>query len=504
MFGNFTVRILSFLVVPLYIHKLTISLYGIYAFIQALFSYFALFQIGVGPAVTKYVAQFYAEKNYDRINHIITFSLLLQFCISLIIAVIMIIFNQTIFSDILHLDSSNLKTSKAAIKIACINFVFMFTVEVLFCVFRGFQRYDYLSKILILRGFLNPVIAVIFLSFGFGISGMFAGYSIVSVIVLIVALCTLKNKYSWLSFSFKTPIKKTITLLYDFGFYIFVARLSRLGVTALPVFLLGNFFGSAHVGYYQICFKILDACQQVPVNIMRIMFPLTSEISVEKGIESIKSIYLKGNKYGSLMITPVFAFISIFSYPILTFWLGRCVAMEVSTMLSILACGFLLANITIVPVNIVMGLGKTHSLAVNGALRITVVLISLPLFLKNFGFKGVGYNLILSEIVSMFWILYVNKKILDLKNRQVQFWINDRLYHILITVPTLFLLSLLNTIFFKTYITEKLHMFIYLIVCFAVFMYIFIQTVISFKIIDKKYQEFLFSRFKWSGMLFFR
>ncbi|MCX7662118.1 MAG: oligosaccharide flippase family protein, partial [Candidatus Omnitrophica bacterium] len=89
--GYFCNTLISFLLVPYIISYIGIERFGIWSIFGLITTYFGILDFGIGGSFVKYIAEFYAKEEYEKINQLINtgFSFYLLFAIFIIIILVL-------------------------------------------------------------------------------------------------------------------------------------------------------------------------------------------------------------------------------------------------------------------------------------------------------------------------------------------------------------------------------------------------------------------------------
>src|SRR5262245_29450517 len=63
--------VFALFITPIIIFRLGVKVYGIYLFVNTIISLLGLLDLGISAAVTKYLASYYGQKNWDGISRLI-------------------------------------------------------------------------------------------------------------------------------------------------------------------------------------------------------------------------------------------------------------------------------------------------------------------------------------------------------------------------------------------------------------------------------------------------
>jgi len=238
----------------------TIGAYGIGIFAQAnnfLNATMTFGSFGVGFGMSKYVSEYWANNDKQRVKNVFYASILLQSCISLIL-VLPIIFLSSKLSHYIFSDSSY---SNYIILIA-IGLPFLVLLSTLIPTIVGFGEYGYLAKSRIVESIIGLIILVC-LVWRFGLNGGICSIVILAMLGFFITLYFLKVKMP-----FDLITKSNITSLDIKGVLHELKKLLKFGTVSLLVSIAGNFsllfvrsivikeYGAEANGIYQVVFAI--------------------------------------------------------------------------------------------------------------------------------------------------------------------------------------------------------------------------------------------------------
>lgn len=417
------------LFVPLYLYYLGIEGFGVYSLIIMLFGWLTILQAGVDPAITKLIAQYFAENQFKKINSLITLGFIIQFIMAGLIG-ILIYLNVDVVAKFLVKDAIHLlEETKIALTIGAVNIVVLMCKNVYVAFFKGMQRYDLTSIFSSTFSITASVLSLIFLWLGYGLIGIISARLILNVLSLVVLGHFSKRILS--SLRFTSDISKGVLIeIIHFGSWVIVSRLNRLAVNALPPILINQYLGPTGVTYYKIAITVVMAINNLLSSVVNVVFPHVSELMALKNTEKIKTLYSKANSILSYISAPMYCFCIIFSWQIIYMWLGEEMANAMGNLMPIFLVGYYLSSASMLPSVFSLGLGKTKILAVSGTLQTIVVFLALPVLLREFDILGAGFNLIAFEAVSIIsgaiiTIKYVNGSVF-------KYWVNERMTHIIV------------------------------------------------------------------------
>jgi O-antigen/teichoic acid export membrane protein len=396
---------LTLIVTPTIIHGLGVKEYGIYALVLGFISY--SFTFNIGRAVTKYVAEYNAKNETEKINEIFSATFLLSIIVG-IIAVLIICSSAKIFArDGLNVDESHLLESVKALYLASA-IIFMTMVSQVFnAVIQGIQRFDVYSKLTNLNQFLMLVGNAILVILGYGITILFIwNFLIVSLIAVLYFVSVKKlAPQIKLNFSFRNDSLKTV-IKYSSG--------------VIAYQLLGNLFllferswvvrelGEEKLTFYIVPMNFTFYIHGFISSITLMLFPMASELKNNK--ERLLNIYLTTSKICLIIIAFLCVTGILGSNLFLTNYLGEDFAKNSSNVMEIHFVTFSILALLVVSWQLSEGLGFPKYNAIQSFIWLIVSGILMIILTKNYDILGVAISRLVGISIILFSILFVEKK----------------------------------------------------------------------------------------------
>ena len=115
-------QIITLILTPIIIYYIGIAEYGVYILVGALTGYFSLLDLGIGTSVVKFIAQYHAKGEKEKVNEIVNTAYFLFLGVG-IVGSIGIFIMGTFFIDIFNLDGELLWKARLLIYILAAGFI---------------------------------------------------------------------------------------------------------------------------------------------------------------------------------------------------------------------------------------------------------------------------------------------------------------------------------------------------------------------------------------------
>ena len=189
-FCTFLVAVFGYLLRVLLARNFSLEQYGMIYAIISLFGIVAPFiNLGLATSLTKYIPEFRAKNNPQKIKNSIVFVTIIQTVITVIFAMFFIVFSGYISSKYLQVENA-----AGLIILYSIFFILNTPLNIIKEGFRGFQKIDYYSLVDLTRAISVFVLTYFLISFGIGIVSVFTSYIIYAYIFLLLSYFLFKKK----------------------------------------------------------------------------------------------------------------------------------------------------------------------------------------------------------------------------------------------------------------------------------------------------------------------
>ena len=305
---------------PFIISRVGASWYGIWVILFAIVDYINLFDLGVGAATIKYVAEYHALGKYRKILQVIftTFIFRLIFIPPLVFAYF---FENTILG-FFSIDPHDMVDAVFIFRWILLNFALSQFTSVFRNTLIGLQRIhiNNLCEILYLLAYAFTTLIV--LGSGAGLKSL--------VIMLFVLRCFLSGAQLFCVTS-SIPVFEGNIGLFDARllkkFFSYGIKLQFNSFAGLINFqfdklLIGHFLKLDFVAFYEVGSKLAMTIRLLPSILLSPMIPASAELKVYHDCVRLEKLYRQGTKYLFLLAAPLTAFMVAMGPLIMQLWLG--------------------------------------------------------------------------------------------------------------------------------------------------------------------------------------
>ncbi len=385
LIGQVIPLIVAVATIPFIIRGLGADRFGVLSLAWVVIGYFSIFNLGLGRATTKFVAEALGKDKSERIPTIVWTSLILQLFLGVLGNIILIMVTPILVEQVLNIPSDFIEETKNTFYLLSLSIPVVICSASLSGVLESAQRFDLVNAVRIPSSCLTFLLPVLGLSLGFRMPGI--------VILLLVSRIGTMVVYLMLCFRVYPKIKKSFLIdtkmfrpLFTFGGWVTLCSILIPILVYLDRFLIGALSTIAAVGYYSVSYDIISRVGIFPASLTLTLFPAFSTLEADR--DRLKRFYVYSLKYLLLIMGPIIFVLVIFAGNILHLWLGSDWASKTTLVFQILAIGILMNALAQMPANLLDGIGRPDLRAKIFLSYILPYIILLWFLIGKFGIVG--------------------------------------------------------------------------------------------------------------------
>lgn len=406
--GRFWGILVALVLTPYIIGHIGIERFGIWAIVGVLTGYFGLLDFGIGTSFVKYISEFYAKKDYEKINQVVNTG----FVFYTIFAIFITTAGFILINPLLTFFNIPKELYNEAVFVFLLGII-LFGISNALSPFgaiqSGLQRMDITNKVAIAISIPMIMGTIFFLERGYGLPGLMVNNAIILVISSIANLIIAFKILPELRFNFLLFNREIFKKLFSFGYKLQTSKIASLLHFHLDKILIAYFLNIGFVAYYAIASSLVSSVKEVPLILISAIFPAASELEARMEKEKLKELYLRSLKYLVLTGTPAFLGIFALAHPFMYAWLGAGYGRSATTLQLLLIASFI--NILTGPgFTILNGMGKPqYGMYTSIASAIMDVMLSIPLIII-IGYYGTIIGTCLSfSVCSICFFIFFHK-----------------------------------------------------------------------------------------------
>ena len=348
--------------------------------------YFALFNLGIGPATTKYVAEILGKGEIDRLPEQVWTAVASQMCLGLAGGILLAAASPFLVEHVLKIPAGLHFQAHFVFLIMAAALPVDFVAGSFSGVLSASQRFDLLNAVGIPVGALMGIIPVTVIALGHGLPAIvlcLVLLRVASAAVVIVLSMRLYPALRSVRFDFGL-----VRSLLGFGGWITVSGAVGPVLFYIDQFLIGAVLSIAAVGFYAPPFSIANKLTILPSCLVSTLFPAFSTSAGRGDSEWIRKTLIRALKFLILIVGPAALLLAFFARPLLALWLGTKFANEGALALQILAAGVLINALGYVPYGLLQGIGRPDLTAMFHLAELPIHIGLVWFLVTRFGLPG--------------------------------------------------------------------------------------------------------------------
>lgn len=357
--------------IPSVVHGLGVARFGILSLVWVVFGYFGLFDLGMGRATTKYIAEALGRKEFEKLPAYLWTTLGLQSGAGLTAAAVLALAAPFIVERLLNIPAELVDESIRTMKLVAISLPVMF----LSSSFRGSleagQRFDLVNAVKVPVNILFYLLPLVGLWLGFDLPGI--------VLLLVLSRAAALAAWAWLAFSVY-PILRTrpvfskgyVRRLFSYSLWLTLSGIFYSITSSVDRLIIGVFLTVEAVAYYSAPYEAISRIGVIPGSLSMVLFPAFSYLDANDEQGRIDKIFSGSVKFLLLTTGPLLVLLGFFAREFLGLWLGADFAARSTFVVQILAAGFLINSVIAVPNNYLLGIGRADLAAKYQAVELVI------------------------------------------------------------------------------------------------------------------------------------
>lgn len=389
---------------PYVVNTLGANDYGLLTLITAITGYFAILDINVKAGSIKFVSEYHAAREKNKLNQTLTAGLMLYVLIGIAGSILIFFLADVLVREVFRVPAHSLETADSSLKLAALAFLFGQIQIYLASVPQALRRYDQSALLETIFGMLAPLSNVVVLWLGGGIFEIVLVRVILSVINILVLTKTIFRLIPDLRLT--KPSLEVTTQLTKFSGYAYLSSLAWLAFVYGDKLILGAVASMAALTYYSIPQTLSTRVYQLSFRLSAVLFPASSTLQSRQEMEQLKDLYLYSARYILFVQCVLSFYLLTLSREILHYWISPEMSVNASLILILLVLANLMDSLTNAPSLVNDGLGKPKVTGLFSVARSVAGLLLTFLLVKEAGVLGAAISQFLVFSVYAIALLY--------------------------------------------------------------------------------------------------
>ena len=395
---------------PLYLHYLGYEKLGVWMVLATVLTFMQMCNLGMGPAITKLVAEEYGRGNTEGIQSYVTTALWTLAVAGCIALVVLILLAKPIIG-LFKLGPENVALAEHFLPYMGILTVYAFLIQILTATLSGLGRMDQANYRDSACRAISLGVAAVLLIFGYGIVSLLIGSAINYLLIHITSILLIRKIVSLHILKFNWDIERFKKLV-SFGGAVLGGSIISMLFSPFNKLMLSRYAGVATIPIYEIAYTGSMQVRGLIEAAFRALVPEISRIGADITIQArdrISQIYRRSMRLIFLLGTPLFAVLAILAPVLLKLWLGDRFVETLPAAFRIMLMGTFLSLLCVPAYYTLMGLGRVYqcflSQVIQGVVNAGVVGIII-LFAGAVSIRAVASTVVLAMGATSFYVIW--------------------------------------------------------------------------------------------------
>ena len=378
--------LVAFFAIPLLIKGMGTDRFGVLALAWAVVGYFNLFDLGMGRALTKLVAEKLGAELTDEIPKLIWTALALMGMFGAIGALAVAGLSPWLVQDILKIPKTLQKETLNAFYLLALSIPVVISSTGLRGVLHAYQRFDLANMVRIPLGlftFLGPLAVLPFSNNLFPVIAVLVGVRVLTWVGLLL-LCL--RIIPTLRLNIKLQ-RIMVRPLISFGGWMTVSNIVGPVMVYMDRFFIGAIISVTAVAYYTTPYEVITKLGLISNALIGVLFPAFSTAMAQNRARAARLLG-RGINYIFLALFPLVLIIVTMAHEGMALWLGVGFADNSAFVLQWLSVGVFINSIAKIPFVLIQGAGHPDLTAKMHLIELPFYLLTLWWLLSAYGIKG--------------------------------------------------------------------------------------------------------------------
>lgn len=392
--------------IPVLVSQLGVDLYGLYTICIALIGFMALVDFGIGQTVMKYVAEYEATGQQQRVQPLLGVALFIYGVVGLFSA-LSLYAGAPLLAQGLYKSQVQQELAQVVLQITALPLLFSYLNQFFLNVCKAYHRFDIPAVIHNAANLSGIGLATLLVLFGYSLRAVLWGYVLLQATALLAgywASLQVLPVGMRLSPRFDQSILRSI---FAFSAYTFLGNFIGVLTSRIDKLLIGLIVGTEAVTYYQIPFTIAQMANGLVHTLSQIVFPRFSELVGLHDRSGLLHLYGRVNAAVLLLSAGITVLLISVGDAFLSVWISPAFASQAGNVLEVIALYFLLQSSTVVGYWVLQAQGKAQQTALMFVLDASVYFIALFYLAHHYGYLGAAgalFGLLIATPLQYVWV----------------------------------------------------------------------------------------------------
>lgn len=388
---------IGFVLTPFIVRSLGRTNYGIWTLVGSFVGYYGLLNLGVGSAMTRYVARYTAQKNSKALNEVASTALTI-FSITGALVIILSFTLASVLADFFRVGETERAAFVMLVRILGVTTGISFPGNVFGSIVTAREHYVARNIVVIVQELLRAGLTVLFVVAGWGLVGI--GLALLAGVILAI-VC---NVILFRAFASDIQLRpanarmQTLGMLLLYGGVTTVIAIADIMRNNLDSFVIAKWIGLSSVGVYGIAAAIGGYIVRLVVTGMGVLTPRFAAADGRGDREELQRLLVKALGLSSFISFGACMAAIVFGRQFILWWVGKDFA-DAVVVLWILATGSAFALAQNPAIGFMYALNRHHFYAIATIIEAIANLTLSIILVRRYGIVGVALGTLVPMLI---------------------------------------------------------------------------------------------------------
>jgi len=408
LIGQVAPLLVAVVTVPFVVRGLGEARFGLLALSWAVLGYFGVFDLGMGRAATKYVAEALGRGEEDAVPSLVWAAITVQLVFGVLGGLALALATPLLVGRFLTIAPELIDDATRGFYLLAVAVPLVLIAGSFRGVLEAAQRFDLINLVRVPSSIANYLLALVGIWLGYGLPAIIfllvlgralaaLGFALLSVRVFPGLVPGLRGQ-GWREGA-------TLRKLLGFGGWVTVSSVTIPILNYLEQFLIAGLLSVGALTYYSAPFEVVSRVAIFPASVAITLFPAFSYYQASRR-EVLAELSWRPLRYLLVTGIPLMVILVAFAPDLLGYWLGTEFATRSSGVLRILAITFSINALAYIPFSAVQGLGRPDLKAKLDLAEVPLFVVLSWILIPRYGVEGAALaklGVTLFDTVGLFW-----------------------------------------------------------------------------------------------------
>ena len=395
--GRVCAIVVAFVLTPVLVRGLGAEVYGVWAFLMSLISYYGLLELGFRNAGIKYISQYDAVGDHESISRILATNM----GVNLLVGAVALAASfgvAGVFPYLMQVDELNVAAVRTVVVLTGASAAITICGQIFGVVLAAKQRFDLVNLLGVGNSGLTAAALIGIVFAGGGLVEMGVAVLCVTAMTQVAQVCLavrlLPVRFRLTQFSWAT-----LKMILGFSLLDVTIKTAKLLTSYAGDIMVGVCLGPIAVTYYSIANGLTRHVRKLARGVASVAVPVASQLDAQGRNEDLREMLLVSTRCLSGMAAALAVVVIAFGQPLIDLWIEPGYGRLVFPLLCLLMIARSVSMSTSALHAMLVGMGRLRVLSILGVVEGAIVVGGGTLLISIYGLSGMAWALLIAQVL---------------------------------------------------------------------------------------------------------